>query len=489
MGAYEVVVDGVPVKVERVDRFEVPVNFARFGFSKACDVLVRSAKSLEGARVSPLSKGIASSAKGGELRFSLSEPAYLVVEAPGAERLFIFADPEEKNPPRLGDPEVRSALDYAGVDPTGAKPSTKGLQAAIDAASGSVAPVVYVPAGVYLSDSLYLKDGVTLYLAEGARLVCATKQGSLMSHPEGMARIEWCSRGFICMNGVRGARVAGRGVVDGVGTALKAYKRKMFLVKIEESVDCSVEGIVSLDSCFWNTFIYRSSGIRIRDYKVINNRLDDEWNETDGVDFDNCVESSLYNAFLYTGDDCMAVKSDDLPEGASGDDPSAGPYMEVANIAHEKVVCYSGSAACKVGTKTQGELMSGISFKDIDVVAANRGLVIDNVDTARVRGTLFSDIRVERVAGRLIDFNIDVDGIFWRSAPGKGQIEDTVIEGLVSATGAECRFAGRLDPTTGDEHLVKGVSFKGAVIAGKPVLGMGDARFNVNEYARDFSFE
>src|SRR5690606_12521683 len=133
-------------------------------------------------------------------------------------------------------------------------------------------------------------------------------------------------------------------------------------------------------------------------YKVINNRLDGEWNETDGVDYNNSTNSTLTNAFLYTGDDCMAVKSDDMLDDRrfSGlRDPAEGPYINVANLVHEKIVCFSGSSGCKVGTKTFGESISDVVFRDVDLVSVNRALVIDGVDTATVTGTVFDDIRVE----------------------------------------------------------------------------------------------
>ena len=75
----------------------------------------------------------------------------------------------------------------------------------------------------------------------------------------------------------------------------------------------------------------------------------------------------LYNAFLYTGDDSMATKNEYDDFG----------YINTKDILHEKVVLYTNSVGCKIGTKTMGDTMDGITFRDIDIVHAGRAMVID----------------------------------------------------------------------------------------------------------------
>jgi polygalacturonase len=504
---YSVLVNGERQLVERVDQFQVPVNYVLVAFAgDDLDIEVTSKESsFSKYTLSPKSKGIEASQSGDTLSFTATEPGYFVLQIPEQERLFILIDPEEEDAPSPDGENVKNIMDYEGVDATGETVITEIIQEAIDEASGSDKNILYFPEGTYSSEILYLKDDMTLYLAKGAVLKNATPQNELLSHPAELTDIEGGSYGFIMMNGVENARLMGRGTIDGNGVELQSYKRKMFLLKIENSRDCVVDGVVSRDSAFWNTLIYRSDNISIRNYKVINNRLENDtgesWNETDGVDFDNCTGSTLYNAFLYTGDDCMAVKADDIPDSediAGIRDPTEDErYMNTDDISHEKVVCFSGSAACKVGTKTFGETMSNISFKDVDVVEALRAMVIDAVDTANITGTRFEDIRIEHVSGRLIDFNMDPASITWRVNVGTCTVTDTKIIDVASDINAENRIQGNIhdynenDPYYGNEYYIDGVTFTNYSVEGNVITGLDDenASFNTNEYAVNIEFD
>ena len=501
---YSVTVDGDVVYPVRVAKFDVPVNYVHMSYTGSeMSFEVTPKTSFSDFTLSPKSKGIEATASGDTISFKISEPVYLILQIPDHERLLILVDPTEEDAPSLDDANVKNIMDYEGIDNTGETDLVDVIQQAIDEASGAARNILYFPKGTYASSMLYLRDDMTLYLAEGAVLKNVTPQSKLMSHPSDLTVIEVCSRGFIVMNGISNAKLKGRGTIDGNGAELQSFNRKMFLVKIENSSNCEIEGIISRDSCFWNTVIYRSDNISIENYKVINNRLDGDWNETDGVDFNNCTNSTLSNAFLYTGDDCMAVKADDIPDGleVSGiADPTVSDnYINVDNILHEHVVCFSASSGCKVGTKTFGETMSNITFRDIDVVTGLRGLAIDAVDTANIIGTRFEDIRIEAVGGDLVDFNMDSGAISWRTNLGTCTVTDTSVIDVAAEALSTCVIEGNVhdystpekDPYFGNEYFVDGVSFQNFSIAGNVIQSLDDpnAAFSVNDYATNITFE
>ena len=239
-------------------------------------------------------------------------------------------------------------------------------------------------------------------------------------------------------------------------------------MKIEDSENSTVDGIVALDSSFWNTIIYRSDNIKITNYKVINNWLTTGWNETDGVDFDNSTNSELSHALLYVGDDCMSTKSDDIPDdydipdvpgdGTYPPDPTTSDdYISVDNIMHKDVVCYTNQSACKIGTKTMGTDMREVHFEDIDTVRSGRGLVIDNMDTATVHDIYFENIVFETSPPSFTPAEFVIrNGTDWRISEGVGAIEDIFANNIVyngytsSSQPPLFRFLGRtaseLDP-------------------------------------------
>ena len=144
------------------------------------------------------------------------------------------------------------------------------------------------------------------------------------------------------------------------------------------------------------------------------------YNNTDGVNFDESTNGKLSNAFLYTGDDSMATKNEE-PSGT----------INTKNILHEKVVCYSNSVGCKVGTKTMGTSIDGVIFRDIDVVKAGRALNIDAYDTAVVQNTRFENIRIEAADSTMIDMALDMPPT-WRTAANTSIIKDTYFTNISS---------------------------------------------------------
>ena len=497
---YAVWVDGEPVRVVRLDKLEVPVNYARYDHpGHEVEVRVASSNGLDGVTVSPHSKNIPVDVGVNVMTLQVDDPSYLIVDVPDGERLFLLLDPAEQDAPKPDDANVRNVVDE-GADNTASEEATEILQAAIDAASGDDRNIVYVPPGAYLTRTLYLRDDMTLYLAEGAVLWNATPQGDLVAMQDDLAVIEGSSLGLIVANGVKNAKLKGRGTIDGNGARLQRASRKMFLVKVEDSENIEIDGIISRDSAFWNTLIYRSREVHITNYKVINNQLASEWNETDGVDFDNSADSSLVNAFLYTGDDCMAVKSDDIQDDLDIQgllDPTEGEYINVSNLLHSGVVCHSASSGCKIGTKTFGETVSQVQFVDVDIVRAERGLVIDAVDTATIDETLFEDIRMEDIRGRLVDFNMDPEAIEWRTNPGISTVTNTTVRNVIAANPGAARIKGNIhdwnpnDPYYEEEYFIDGVHFEDFVVDRTYVLSLDSdvVDFDVNDYAINITFD
>ncbi len=194
------------------------------------------------------------------------------------------------------------------------------------------------------------------------------------------------------------------------------------------------------------------------------------------------------------------MKSDDIPDGQSYGttvDPTTGPYMSVNGITHRKIVCF-GYGACKIGTKTIGDTISNVTYDDVDVILVDRALVIDADDTAVISGTLFNNIRIEYVTGRLIDLDMDVQSINWRTAFGIGSISNTIFSNISANINRECRLVGTdhswitdtNSPAYGKTNTIDGVSFYNFKINGNTITSLTDANasFNINAYATNISF-
>lgn len=473
---YAVTANGTPLFVEKLTQFspEMQVHYAHCSLSGtgAATFSVTVNEEFSSFTLSPRSQNIATTRSGNALTFS-SGPNYLILQVDAKELLFVLIDAEEQNPPRLGDANVKSIADY-GVDNTGATLVTTKVQAAIDAASGAAQNILYFPPGKYTVGELWLKSDMTLYLAGGA-LLYGSNTVSDFDTGSGGINIEGCSHGMLRMYRVSNSKILGRGVIDGNGKSIRAQNdTKINLLKIEESSRILIDGVTVRDPSFWNTLIYRSDLVTIQNYKMINCRpITTIWNNTDGVNFDESTNGKLSNAFLYTGDDSMAVKNE---EGTG--------TVNTKNIIHEKIVCYSNSVCGKIGTKTKGQSMDGIVFRDIDVVKAGRALNIDAYDTAVVQNTRFEDIRIEAADSILIALSSD-DPPSWRTAANQSIIKDTHFRNVTSYVNKPINLHGRSSTVN-----IVGVHFENLTVEGKPVTSPTDpdATWSINPFVSGVDF-
>ncbi|HEX2956130.1 MAG TPA: glycosyl hydrolase family 28 protein, partial [Chitinispirillaceae bacterium] len=277
----------------------------------------------------------------------------------------------------------------------------------------------------------------------------------------------------------KNTNILGRGVLEGNGKLIRSKGLNACVLKMDESSDILVDGIISRNSSYWNTLPYRCDSVTIRNYKVINCRpTSTTYNNTDGVDFDESTNSSLYNAFLYCGDDNMAVKNEFLTWNGKS-------TMNTKNIHHEKIVTYSNSAACKIGTKTMGQSMSNITFKDIDVISAGRALVIDAYDNAAIENTRFEDIRVEYAGGVLIGVeNNKVPS--WRSAVNQSAVKNTYFTNVASDDNKTISLQG-----VSSQYNINGIYFMNFTVLGKPITSRtdSDARRSINSNVTNITFD
>jgi hypothetical protein len=475
---YTVTANGTSQFVEKMTRFnkEMQVHYAYFGLASGCkaSIAVTVGESFNSYTVSPKSRNLTATKSGNTITFS-SGPNYLILQFDSKELLFILIDDQEANPPQLTDANVKSIADYS-VDNTGATVVTSKVQSAINAASGATQNILYFPPGRYKVGELSLKSNMTLYLAGGAMLDGST---STSDYAAAGPDVESTTHGLIHLNNVSNTNILGRGVIDAEGTVITAGSNdtpsfKINAVRVDKSSKVLIDGVLVRDSVFWNTLVYTSDQITLQNYKVINRRpITTTYNQTDGVDFDASTNCTLSNAFLYTGDDNMSPKAEQ--EGG----------IDTKNITFQHVVTYSNSGACKVGTKTFGTTMSGLVFKDIDIVKAGRAFAMDANDTAVVQNTTFQDVRIEAADSNLIDIEEDMAPT-WRTAPNTSTVKDVYFTNISSNVKQLINIHGKSSTVN-----VNGVHFDNFTVQGKKLTSQTDsaASWNINQYVSNITFQ
>ena len=244
------------------------------------------------------------------------------------------------------------------------KLNTDAIQAAIDAAAAKGGGTVVIPAGVFRSGSVFLKQGVALHLAEGAVL-----KGSenIADYPKRMTRIEghfepW-RMALVNAEGLTGVRLSGPGKLDGSGpvfwrafwqrrkenpkcTNLEVERPR--LVFIDRCSDVRITNMALEDSGFWNLHLYRCRDVLVEGVRITipSSTPDLRGPSTDGIDIDSSQDVTVRKCYISTHDDNIALKGSMGPH--AGQDKDSPP---VENILVEDTEIGDGNGLITCGSE------------------------------------------------------------------------------------------------------------------------------------------
>lgn len=192
---------------------------------------------------------------------------------------------------------------------------TAAINAAIKAAASRGGGIVRLPAGDYLSSTLYLKDGVTLILEEGATLRAAPPgdYGMAESNPwdkyQDYGHDHWANS-LICGIGVKNAAVLGPGTICGNGLSHGGWSKPFSwtrgtadkVIALKECSNVTLSGFSLTGTAHMGILATGVDGLKIN--KLLIDTL------RDGIDIDCCARVAIEDcAFNTPHDDSIALKS------------------------------------------------------------------------------------------------------------------------------------------------------------------------------------
>ena len=158
---------------------------------------------------------------------------------------------------------------------------TKAIQAVIDKAAENGGGVIVVPKGTFFTGNLFFKQGIHLYLDEGAVLKGSER---IRDFEIRETRIEGqtCKyfTALINADNVDGFTIAGHGTIDGNGTAYweefwirRQWNRECTnkdaqrprLTYISNSKNVTIQDVRLINSPFWTNHIYKCDHVRYLD--------------------------------------------------------------------------------------------------------------------------------------------------------------------------------------------------------------------------------
>ena len=223
--------------------------------------------------------------------------------------------------------------------------------------------VVVIPKGTFRSGSIFLKNGVELYLEEGAVLLGSNV---IDDYPKRETRIEghfepW-RMALVNAQQMDRVRIGGKGKLDGNGILFWAafwQRRKENprctnleverprLMFIDRCKDVRVEGISLVDSGFWNLHLYRCDGVVLEGLRITAPTSGHILGpSTDGIDIDSSRNVTVRKCFIAVNDDNIALKGS---KGPLADKDTDSPPVE--NIVVEDCEFGDGNGVITCGSE------------------------------------------------------------------------------------------------------------------------------------------
>ena len=323
--------------------------------------------------ISPVAYGIRPQINGNTVSFELDRPRYLILFFNEEARfysngLMLFAEPPEKNPPKLGDPNVVNIQDYK-IDNTGKTVETAKINKAIsDVSAKPGGGVLFFPTnGVYLTGTLLMKSNVKLYVDMGAVIRGSGKSADYTPAPA-PAGGRPPSRALIVFNNVENAGLMGRGTIDmdgypklwfdfapdtsdgrarsdnGLvkdphGTGIKGYV-------VSNCRNISFQDLLLLRTAYWTVHVSDTEYFSTRNIKIVNRK---QQCHDDVYDFSGDTHILVEDGFGMTMDDMFALyRGRDAKTGA---DKAIEDFVVKGFVSYGYVttLCtgYGGAAAIK----------------------------------------------------------------------------------------------------------------------------------------------
>lgn len=304
--------------------------------------------------------------------------------------LLLFAAPAVAAPVDFKAGGDVAARDF-GAAGDGVTLDTASLQAAIDFCSSHGGGRVVLTPGTYLSGSIYLKDGVTLHIEEGATLL-----GSL--NPWDYIRDPYCKwTAFIFAVKQMDIGITGSGVIDCRGREV-AFQMVQFIhsglvedtlgndrpnetnrpenIHFRECQNITISGITLKNPASWNQQYDQCRGLLIEDVTVDANSY---WNN-DGLDVVDCSDVIVRRCNIDSADDAYCFKSHSV-NGVS------------ENILVEDCVGRSGANGVKFGTMTLGKFRH-FTFRNLTIKDTYRSAItIACVDGGQVEDIVVDGLK------------------------------------------------------------------------------------------------
>jgi polygalacturonase len=240
---------------------------------------------------------------------------------------------------------------------------TADIQWLIDKIADEGGGVMVVPAGIYTIGAVYFKQGVNLYIEEGATLKGSDNLSDynlIETRIEGETCLYFDA--MINVHDVDGFVMCGPGTIDGNG--LKAWnsfwlrkewnpsctnkdEQRPRLVYMANCKNVTISGLHLQNSQFWTTHIYRCNHVKYINCHIFSPAEPMQAPSTDAIDIDVCTDILVKNCYMEVNDDAVVMKGGKGPWADKAEDNGSNERILVEDctygFCHACVTCGSES--------------------------------------------------------------------------------------------------------------------------------------------------
>ncbi|MDR1057528.1 MAG: hypothetical protein LBL17_03065 [Coxiellaceae bacterium] len=215
---------------------------------------------------------------------------------------------------------------------------------------------------------------------------------------------------FKTAKGASNVKIMGRGILSGENVMRTSTNSAPYMIALRNATDCAVEGITIVSSQNWVMPLFNCDRIRIEHVKIASIT-----GYEDGIDIVGGYYINVKNCFIWTKDDCVAVKAgvnylwEDFNNGIDGKS-----YTHTITV--QNCVLWSGERgnALQIGCELNTDILENMYFENIDIIHAQNtcgtdigALSIDNNGNATVKWITYHNIYMEDVQRYFINIKTE----------------------------------------------------------------------------------
>lgn len=236
--------------------------------------------------------------------------------------------------------------------------------------------------GTYMTGTIYLKDNVTLHVANGTTLLGSPNYDDYTTDTyKNMYKNEpHMNRCLIFAKDAKSIAIEGYGTIDGNGYRKNFSEGRPMLIRFLNCEDIHLNDITLINPAAWTSAWLYCNNISVSGITIIS-RVN---NNGDGLDFDGCTNVRVTNSNFDNSDDSICLQA-------------SRPDRPCKNITISNCHFSTKWGGMRIGLLSRGNIESvtvtNCTFKDID----DSGLKIQQNEGGEMKNMVFSNLVMENV--------------------------------------------------------------------------------------------